>query len=394
MHERGLRSGDPHQQVPEPPGGLAWTVRPALGTDDPENFAWTFRNAPEGQTNRSTYSQENTSLEAPRCLWSAVFAAWQRGSIVARLGSAFIIFRGSSAAAGCVCEQTSTSKSMKPSYRTPFEGLILRDGRTKGSNPLRWYFWHRWTRSDHTAPVPVFTSASHPLEIAFLSRAGLPDDNGPIGFCMLPGRRKAKKTHRWARDLSADLVAIRSTPSTRRLLGGVAVPDPRYSTEPARPRQDRLCLVTLCTSAELARDSPGFQARIASEVACRETLPIADKRAPSSTQAFDELIARLVDRIDNDWRVVVHCNGGKGRSALVAAAVLIGLSDLSARAAVACVRAARPGSLRNPLQLWFLWSFARRWKSASKPPIPNPSDMFLSKRASDSYVRCLASNTS
>ena len=84
---------------------------------------------------------------------------------------------------------------------------------------------------------------------------------------------------------------------------------------------------------------------------------------------------------------------------LIALAVLIGLNDdLSASAAAACVRAARSGSLRNPLQLWFLWSFARRWRSASKksskPPIPNPSYMFLSKRASDSYVRCLASNTS
>ena len=80
---------------------------------------------------------------------------------------------------------------------------------------------------------------------------------------------------------------------------------------------------------------------------------------------------------------------------LIALAVLIGLNDdLSASAAAACVRAARSGSLRNPLQLWFLRSFARRWKSASKPPIPKPSDMFLSKRASDSYVRCLASNTS
>ena len=104
-----------------------------------------------------------------------------------------------------------------------------------------------------------------------------------------------------------------------------------------------------------------------------------------------------MDRIENGWRVVVHCNGGKGRSALVTAAVLIGLG-VRYKAAVACVRAARPGSLRNPLQLWFLRSFARRWRSASKksskPPIPNPSDMFLSKRASDSYVRCLASNTS
>ena len=252
---------------------------------------------------------------------------------------------------------------MKPRYRTPFEGLILRDGQTKGSNPPLRCFWHRWTRSETAAPTPVFTSASHPLEIAFLSRAGLPDDNGPIGFCMLPGRRKAKRSHRWARDLGQDIAAI---------------------------RQDRLCLVTLCTDEELARDSPGFEARIASEFMCRE-------HRPHDTRAFDELIARLVDRINDDMRVIVHCNGGKGRSALVAAAVLIGLKVPYAKA-VAGVRAARSGSLRNPLQLWFLWSFARRWKSASKksskPPIPNPSDMFLSKRASDSYVRCLASNTS
>ena len=140
--------------------------------------------------------------------------------------------------------------------------------------------------------------------------------------------------------------------------------------------------MTLCTSAELARDSPGFQARIASVFACREHLPITDKRRPGDARAFDALVARLVDRIEReDMRVVVHCNGGKGRSALVTAAVLIGLSDMSAGTAVACVRAARPGSLRNPLQILFLRSFARRWKSASKPPIPKRPD-----RASGSYV--------
>ena len=112
MQEGGLRSGDPHQQVPEPSGGLAWTILPALGAGA---FAWTFRNAPEGQTNRSTFSQENNSLgvrSSSLFIWRAVFAAWQRGhyfrgSILPRqlvraprfcsLGSAFII-----AAAGCV----------------------------------------------------------------------------------------------------------------------------------------------------------------------------------------------------------------------------------------------------------------------------------------------------
>ena len=205
--------------------------------------------------------------------------------------------------------------------------------------PSRRYYWHRWTRSDDTmAPPPVFTSASHPLAVAWLSREGLPDAGGPVGYCMLPGRRKAKRNHIWRRDLAADIASI---------------------------NQDRLCLVSLCTEEELARDSPGFQARIASEFACREQLPITDKHSPGDARAFDALVARLVDRIEReDMRVVVHCNGGKGRSALVAAAVLIGLKVPYAKA-VTCVRAARPGSLRNPLQLRFLWMFARRWSNTS-----------------------------
>ena len=79
----------------------------------------------------------------------------------------------------------------------------------------------------------VFTSASHPLAVAWLSREGRPDAGG-VGFCMLPGRRKAKRTHgREARPLQADIASI---------------------------NQDRLCLVTLCTEEELARgDSPGFR---------------------------------------------------------------------------------------------------------------------------------------
>ena len=150
---------------------------------------------------------------------------------------------------------------------------------------------------------------------------------------MLTGRRKAKRTHEWRRDLAADVAAIRS---------------------------DKICLVALCTEEELAQDSPGFQARVEAEFVCREHLPIADKRRPHDTRAFDALIQRLVDRIErDDMRVIIHCNGGKGRSALVAAAVLIGLKVPYAKA-VTGVRAARAGSLRNPLQLWFLWRFARR----------------------------------
>ena len=59
--------------------------------------------------------------------------------------------------------------------------------------------------------------------------------------------------------------------------------------------------------------------------------------------------------------VQVSTTMGKAES-VVAAAVLIGLKVPYAKA-VAGVRAARPGSLRNPLQLWFLWMFARRWNN-------------------------------
>ena len=106
---------------------------------------------------------------------------------------------------------------MKPSYRTPFEGLILRDGQTKGSNPPLRYFWHRWTRSE-TAPPPVFTSASHQLAVAFLSRAGRPDAAGPVGYCMLPGRRLCINQLS-QRVLNHGLHAIDATPARQR--GGV-----------------------------------------------------------------------------------------------------------------------------------------------------------------------------
>ena len=68
-------------------------------------FAWTFRNAPEGPDKQIDISQENTSLgvrSSALFIWRAVFAAWQRshyfrGSTVCSLGSAFIIV-----AASCV----------------------------------------------------------------------------------------------------------------------------------------------------------------------------------------------------------------------------------------------------------------------------------------------------
>ena len=48
---------------------------------------------------------------------------------------------------------------------------------------------------------------------------------------------------------SCSIVTSTSTPSTRRLLDSVAVPDPHRSTEPARPRRRRApnSLVDLCT---------------------------------------------------------------------------------------------------------------------------------------------------
>lgn len=89
---------------------------------------------------------------------------------------------------------------------------------------------------------------------------------------------------------------------------------------------------------------------------------IRDKWVPRSTSDFvDCAVYPLVELLRDGKRVLVHCNGGKGRTGLLVACALHSLrtdprQDVSV--AVRAMRASRPGMLRNPLQQVYL-----RWLS-------------------------------
>eukprot|EP01114_Cavostelium_apophysatum_P023788 TRINITY_DN9073_c0_g1_i2.p1 TRINITY_DN9073_c0_g1~~TRINITY_DN9073_c0_g1_i2.p1 ORF type:complete len:138 (+),score=1.43 TRINITY_DN9073_c0_g1_i2:247-660(+) len=87
--------------------------------------------------------------------------------------------------------------------------------------------------------------------------------------------------------------------------------------------------------------------------------PIKDKWIPSSMKVLVSVVNQICDRLREDKKIVVHCNGGKGRTGLVVAATLVRLG-MEPNQAIAMIRHARPGMLRNPMQILYLKAYARR----------------------------------
>jgi len=199
---------------------------------------------------------------------------------------------------------------------------------------------------------PPLTSDSCPLAVCHVRLAPWPQPaleppRPLLGFCMCPGRAKKKKDHTgqeqtWARDLGADLQRLRS---------------------------GHMCdaLVTLLPYDELK--SMGLETlgeRAAEAGLAWQHFPIHDKRTPSQgSRAFVELVEGLVARLRRRERVIVHCNGGKGRSAMVVAAALYVFKATSGARGDALSMVGsmsrvweHEGALRNPLQqAFFIYAF-------------------------------------
>jgi hypothetical protein len=82
-------------------------------------------------------------------------------------------------------------------------------------------------------------------------------------------------------------------------------------------------------------------------------------------EALIGLVDTLIQRLKGGKTIVIHCNGGKGRSATVAVAVLIGLGK-KVQDAIDVVRKARSGTIRNPLQIIYVKRFKKAWRSFQK----------------------------
>lgn len=168
------------------------------------------------------------------------------------------------------------------------------------------------------------TSVTHPLQIAEVRAA---PSFGRIGITFCPGKHDAAAmTGGWARDLGADLDAIRAW-------GAVLV-------------------ISLIEPAELKLLRVP---QLGEEIARRQMrwlhLPIPDYQPP--TAAFEASWATEGSGVRELLRggsdIVVHCRGGLGRAGMIAARLLVELG-VPAPAAITQVRTVRRGAIETPAQ--------------------------------------------
>lgn len=89
-------------------------------------------------------------------------------------------------------------------------------------------------------------------------------------------------------------------------------------------------------------------------------IPVIDRHAP--TQDEIKQFLKLLDEAMSKGKVVVHCQGGSGRTGTMAAAYWIS-KGLTAEEALARVRAANPLAVESPAQRNSLYQFEREFRN-------------------------------
>eukprot|EP00727_Mastigamoeba_balamuthi_P007432 m51a1_g3309 putative protein kinase domain containing protein (793) ;mRNA; f:327511-333638 len=168
-----------------------------------------------------------------------------------------------------------------------------------------------------------------PLVVDFFPDNGL--CGGALGMTMAPGKRAGK----WCRSLEDDLDAVRHVGKGCDLL------------------------VTLLEPGEMQRLGIETLPQRAQELGMASILfSIRDRWIPESMQEFSLLVDRVSRSLYEGQRVVIHCGGGMGRTGMLAVATLLWLGTAdSVIEAVAMTQSVRPGTIRNPLQLFYLARF-------------------------------------
>jgi protein-tyrosine phosphatase len=115
-------------------------------------------------------------------------------------------------------------------------------------------------------------------------------------------------------------------------------------------------LISLVESHEFARlGVPDFGERVGATALTWLPLPIPDMGTPDAATraAWRAHGAALLGALDRGERVLVHCAAGLGRTGMLVARLLAEQGG-DADAALAQVRAARPGTVETPTQAEFV----------------------------------------
>jgi len=150
---------------------------------------------------------------------------------------------------------------------------------------------------------------------------------------MCPGRQNHSN---WSRDLDMDIQVLSNL--------GVEV------------------VVTLMTQAELEKMKLSHLPEVIKQAVMESIyFSITDKWLPNSIDDFIRVVYAVIDQIKLGRKIVVHCNGGKGRTGLLVVACLIQLG-LSQTDATNIIRKVRPGMLQNPAQQMYLMLVEKKLK--------------------------------
>jgi len=190
-----------------------------------------------------------------------------------------------------------------------------------------------------------YTSHTHPYTINFIDSSHCSLLGAcTIGMAMCPGRQNHRN---WSRDLIMDIQVLKNH--------GVEL----VITLMKHEELDRMQLTNLIAAIkENGMESIHF--------------PITDKWLPDSIDQFCEIVNHVVGFIKAGRRMVVHCNGGKGRTGLLVVGCLIKLG-LSQNEATEIIRTVRPGMLRNPAQQVYLMWIDAKLRGVSAEPVKKTS---------------------
>lgn len=180
------------------------------------------------------------------------------------------------------------------------------------------------------------TSQSHPIRIDAIQ---LPDGRGMLGMSFCPGKSQANGlTGSWSRDLRIDLTRIHEWGAQ--------------------------CVISLIESQEFVElgvcqlpetvNSLGMHWRHA---------PIRDRDVPNIAflRTWSTLKDEILNYLNSEKNVFIHCMGGLGRTGMVAAMLLME-AGFTTEEAISTVRFSRPGTIETIGQEAFVRAYGNSFK--------------------------------